>query len=1025
MNKSRSAQSVNVNNTLNIALTRNAKLLPYTDFTEMVNMKEVYDEERQSSDTLRLVFSIHPYCTNVLFNNFTEIVKYYKDDNGEYKVDFMPYVTDSANGVTIENEMDFKPLEYKGGDNFKWNSEEAIKDTQLSNENCGYTYHCGLNIFNNHLLRKTTFKAVCKIDDKETDFSKLAELTQVTEEEARMKFNTIEDYMREFDGKLVIDYSDVKFSEEPNLPLHLYLRENLYTFKESVENNLKESNGWLGFNNDSSIATYVDDTEEIPEELGIGRVINSSKACEFIYMYPTPDLYTFTPKYNPYLNRLEKNWNYCLTYPCSSTTKGFEDFLETSPKMMNGQKTDVPLNGLKVASFHENSTEAVFYSITKHGLSESDVVNIYYVYDGFAHPIIQNAEVIGLGTEEGEDKDFVFSINNGGTKISLNWRQITQDEFSKRQLVTDEFITEGRISSNRSCVMKDNTTVIPIVNTDWINTDEQKQNICFKKVVNGVEVDYYVRIFSRIPNWKFADSAVTEYNIYDNPKNKTDKKDGHLDFRERYCTLENDFTSVASDMAYAKTIYNDNVSQIVYTDDVNIGLLHDNLGRPLHEIFLTVIKNNKGYKMWYNDANENTTDSDVYSSKDVEYSHAFGKVNCAFEYSKYSMYNSNLKNVRLLYNTEINPNSGTKPSNDRWGITIKKNDDEDNPLGINDRTNIIDNEYPILEDEIDYYNDIYYYGDLCCYSTANAVEESIEMISFRFNTAQREMKQVSDITCMIAKDLKHDEIQTDDWDYSGFTMFNEDEYTKFTDARQRKEGYFYTPHYRVMIHSFSSELSTEFPDSYRVKDFESDYKGNANVMRVLTDRRNNFTNGEKFVLLNTTTSISYDARVLDINDEDDKQVLNNLCCYSPILNNKMFLFRLYDENGDVLSDNELYQDIMTNMRSYRVLRPDESIIPTYAKLIKDGGVRYAWRDFIKNGYDEMSSLEQFPFTNGAFYVSPRINFFLKRQDPHKEIRDYTFDKVDLSPNGYPFDPDGNAIDVNEINNYYQLEEIKC
>ena len=361
LNEAKSVVSSNVSNTLNISLDRNVRILPYTDFTGIVNLNDVYDEERYSTNKYRLMISIHPYCTNVLFNNFTEIVrydtdkdcwtllKYWKESN--YK--------DSGNGEQISHIENFYPYEYKGGDEYKWNAEKAIMDTQLSNDKCDYTYYCGLNIFNNHLLRKNTFKVVCKIDSENTDFSKITENYRgdgnVPDEDLiRAKFNTIEDYMREFDGKLSISYSDVVYNKEPNLPLHLYLREDIDTFKESVEHNLKEKDGWYGFTNEATIETYENDEEEVPEELGINKPINSSKACEFVYMYPTPDLFEFTPKYNPYKRRIEKNWNYCLTYPSSSTTEGFGDFIEMeAKKIINNEVTNIPVNGLKIAKYQE------------------------------------------------------------------------------------------------------------------------------------------------------------------------------------------------------------------------------------------------------------------------------------------------------------------------------------------------------------------------------------------------------------------------------------------------------------------------------------------------------------------------------------------------------------------------------------------------------------------------------------------------------------------------------------------------
>ena len=71
---------------------------------------------------------------------------------------------------------------------------------------------------------------------------------------------------------------------------------------------------------------------------------------------------------------MEKNWNYCITYPSSSTTEGFDDIIN----QYNG--------ALKAVYFDENTRadsgamQLVIYSKAKHGLSEGDTVNIYKTY---------------------------------------------------------------------------------------------------------------------------------------------------------------------------------------------------------------------------------------------------------------------------------------------------------------------------------------------------------------------------------------------------------------------------------------------------------------------------------------------------------------------------------------------------------------------------------------------------------------------------------------------------------------------
>ena len=72
--------------------------------------------------------------------------------------------------------------------------------------------------------------------------------------------------------------------------------------------------------------------------------------------------------------------------------------------------------------------------------------------------------------------------------------------------------------------------------------------------------------------------------------------------------------------------------------------LKDNLGRPLSEIYLTIIKNNIGYKQWYEEHD--------CGSPDVEFSHCFGKLNCAFKLSNYAVPFNEYVNVTTINSLE-------------------------------------------------------------------------------------------------------------------------------------------------------------------------------------------------------------------------------------------------------------------------------------------------------------------------------------------------------------------------------------
>ena len=181
-----------------------------------------------------------------------------------------------------------------------------------------------------------------------------------------------------------------------------------------------------------------------------------------------------------------------------------------------------------------------------------------------------------------------------------------------------------------------------IVNGAYVNIDDTAQNISYKKVVNDIECEYYIRVFSKLPNFKNASADTSnEYQLY---------KDNEKIIHE-YQDKKYDFESHASRLAFAKNIYTDEVGEVVFTDDIDISNLHDNLGRPLTSLYMTIIKNNKGYKEWYG-YNYKDQDWDVYqiSGDTVEFSHAFGKITCGIKTSDESIYDKDINCINRINN---------------------------------------------------------------------------------------------------------------------------------------------------------------------------------------------------------------------------------------------------------------------------------------------------------------------------------------------------------------------------------------
>lgn len=972
LNKSKSKESTNVENTLHVDFENKSKLLPSSDLLYTLNLGEQYNTERQNCNKIRLTCVINPICSNVLFNNVTEVVM---NEGSLSSVKCLNY----GNDGNVKSD-DFGNVEFKRSKNdvafwSKDSAKEAIRDTQLSNSKNDWDYHCGLNIFNNHLLRSNTFKTVCRLKDE----------TQKDD-----SFNTIDDFMRTLEGEQISGYSEVDTAlERPNVRCHVYLNDEIKSFKDSVSEGLSEENGWFGFTNRGKMITYSD--EDYKNVLDISKPINSNKACDFIDMYPSRELYSFNPIYNKYQNRIEKNWNYCITYPSSSTTENIS-FINMSVD----SDTNEPLNSLKAIYFDENvksysgTDSTVIYSISKHGLEVGDTVNIYKTYteevegeDGnkvektVNSRVFTNAEVLSVVD------DYIFTVAKAGTVISNEWikirsaeeeKELTEDEQGRYVISGDNVDTrEFKINTKNTALIEQGTQDLYYIVNNRVNVDVTSQNISYKKTVNGEECSYYVRIFSRLPNFRFCDRKVSEYELY---------KDGSdLIFKNQVSNNGNgnkdelkylkDFENTIGKAGFAKNIYSDDITQVIYTDDIDISYLKSNLGLPLTELFFTIVKNNRGYREWYG---KGIQDIDI-DSEGVEFSHCFGKVNCAFKLSDESIVNNTqYPNIRTINNVDS-----------KEGLNLKK-------IRVNGKGNTTTKYNDIDKDEIDFYHDINYFGDLCCFSPTEYTEESIQMVQHRFNTAQRELTN-RDKSYNTFKTLHYDELVSDDYDALGFST---SAYT-FDNVCQRREGYYYEPHYRIPIKSLSSELQSQYPKFSTIKMLKAIDGGDK--FEIITLEENYLELNDQFVIYDKTENIPYYGTV------------------EKLYSFKKFLCTVVDEKGNK-------GNLAADKKRYKILKKDITI-PNYAYLTKDGTCRYLWREILQNGFDNRSDIETYPFTNGALYINLPINLYVRRQDPHDVVSMYSLNGDSMHSNKYPYDPNGNEVTEDEKDNYVNDFEIVC
>ena len=943
-----SKKSSNTSNGVNVQFKGRRKLLPTNDVSEIVSQYDQYLLERESCNKIRLTCQVNPICTNVLFNPITEIVRY----EGSNNVELLNYLDGRRERIELKNtDLLYKTPDILCSSNLNGNSgsenhhTNAIRDTQLSNTKNGFIYHCGLDILNNHLIRSNTFKTICR-RDKDSDSN---------------VFNTIGDTMRDVSGNQVIEtlYFPVSSSVEghkKDVEAHIYRYDDILQFDESISNRLiKKYDGWVGFYNRSKIKSYSN--FENGDIMDIERPIMYKNGGDFIEMYPDRSLYSFVPKFNKYRNRIEKNWEYCITYPSSSTTEGFESII-------NGD-----LKSLKAIYFDENSqgdnggSQLVIYGITKHGLKVGDFVNIYntYIEDGKTvnEVVAYSAEVTNVVD------DYIFILQGISSTISDTWcylSDMTKKENDNETLYYNDVGYKNHRNKYLTKSGSDNPKYY-IINNKYVNLDDKAQNISYKKVVNGVECDYYVRVFEKVPNFKNA-SAVTssEYDIY--------KNDSEL--IHEYQDKKYDFESHVSRLAFAKNIYGDDVGEIVFTDDIDISNLIDNLGRPISTLYIMFFKSNKGYKEWYGFYPEKYIEKRIdINSDNVTYSHCFGMLTCGYETSDESICNSDIDSIYTINNI----------GDSSQGISISKLN-----KGRGDYYH---------DTEIAYDVDKKFYGDICCYDGYNIVEESIQPIMHRFNTAQRESS--NSLSNEFYQKFNYDNIIYDDYDINqNFTIKTD----VVKNVNQKKEGYYYKPFYPIEIKTFGS-LNSVSPDFLKIIGIKKYDGENGIYYSISTLSYHYLSPGDKSMIYDTEQDKYYTLVTIKNNES----------------NYKKFYFVAYDEKGTEKVDLDI-----SDYSKFKLFKIDNLEVSSHASLLKDGTCRFVWRDLYNNGFSPTSakSTEEYPFTNGAFYINKRIDIYVRRQDPYGVYGLYDGAGIDADISG-----DDSYTEVVSDNNYVKSDDIKC
>ena len=817
LNKTNSVNSVNKDNMVDVEFQQTTN--PYmftTDIKDTIDQYEVFEAERANCTNYRLITTIKPFCSNVLFNPITEIV--YKEGSDDC------IVADDYASINFDNLVKYNKLSATDVAKIYGSKEptraQMIRDTEYSRKEINFEYHPGTDIFNNHILRNTSFKIVNPTTNKGGN-----------------DFNTISDFLRRYDTE-PIDYNkrasitDIKTQQKK----HLYDADDILSMQngDAINNNLMEENGWFGFVNKSSVIAKKNENKKWVDE-GFNKVINNRESCEFIDMYPDRTLFSFNPKYNPYRHRPEYNWDLFLTYPYEN---------DYNNVLISG---GLLVKSIELAFNSVGRRIVLFSTYTKHNLSIGTAFNLY-IGENKAENILVNS----LGNVKKEDEEHYF------------------------------YTTQTDIISD---ILGKKTEIDEDTDNDEINKQIKDTGATFrlKHIVNGYESEYYIRKFKKLPNL-----------------NKIVNKEDELTLDKSYCVKEfeewikdkpNDFDKEQYQLAFSSTIYNDNNTQVTWTDGINIDNILDNRGRPLTEIYLTIMKRNKGYSKWYE--NDDVKRAENVKSKEIEYSHCFGNVSWGFD------------------------------------LLSAKSEEEINLQKSLQDVKLIHN---IKEDIV---NADEFNGDIVEYNVTTCNETVLEDCYFRFNTYLRE-NPVDYYT------YQYDEITSDDYDKKGFiketTKLTNDDVIKFW---IHPEGYYYKAHYRILLKEFG-EIHQESHFDLNIKNvaIRRNDMDNSTYVVVQTKLPHHLAANDKIMLCNDNTDEMVDIRVksvinsntftfASINDELDARTVCD------ILNGK------YDEDNITYSlkrynsNIPFYAEKVDNTNRYlwrnvnNVGNKDNEVLPEY------------------------------------------------------------------------------------------------
>lgn len=943
LEKNRSTLSSNLEQILQVDISTKSKLLPNESLVDNFSLFEQYNKERDNCDKYRVILNINPLCTNVLFNIKSEIVI----DEGSSICQCLNFAQNGWNKSTyaVNAINTTTPIKL----------EDAIRNTEYSHEKNGnFIYHCGVDIFNNHLIRKKIFMHINKADYN----------PKVANEKLKV-YNTIADYLRDNNGHIIEEDLKIKYNQSGNIERHIYDTDSLMSLKSAFYDKCEEKDGWWGFINPGMINIPTSSSNTI----SVNEMLSNNNPCEFINFYPDSSLFSFIPKFNNKRKRIEKNWDYCLTYPYAKEHELLKEIC--------GVENDSIKVNFKVVTNTQGVRLLQCTSYFKHNLQPRNMVNLYYYNTGgWIHPenVVSDSLIRPHYYDDDLQPEEEESTHKGAT---------TEEECDKKfYKLNGEFSVYSIGDLNG-----DNKDRIFSIKYDEIKSMYDQISsfgLSYKKLSNGCECSYYIRKFKKIKN-----------------------------------ISGEDLRSEINKIAFGKNIYGDDLAQIVFIDDVDLSDLRDENGRPVSNIFLTTIKTNRGNELWYKDNNT--------SSDKIEYSHCFGKLTSGIDFSGVDVNEEPFDyNVRYLHNLNVENcfsngnviNQEMLNTFSAWGETV-----------LNGMPKFIESGITIDCDE--FYGDVVEFDNYEYKTTTigfvchrfNTMQRELFDTRFKdltFDEITRDDYDAANninrgngfrVNTYYLNDM-YSSMRDIDVYYSGNTLMY---------CNIAPEGYFYNPHSGIKLREESNIFHS--PAMY-INYTKYSVEGRHVSLIYKVTSEGDVLIGKKYVnfdYLNNDGLSSGGGRDRTSQDDPAMQELiysvdsvdgiivkilvpvdfgfikgDYVCFYDKVSQETywgcitsfkdMVLTLMFDIDelggAEILSHPSYFSPNGLNRRFFAFW--SENNVPTHAKLCLEAN-EFSWRNLLNpSELTTRHELYDTPFSNGRLYIEKNLNFYLKRQDPRGE-----------------------------------------